>query len=182
MRPALFFAIATLSGLGLAVSAVDDFVDVLTSLTTECEALMGPASQVSVLNAPLFLLGAGPWATVVDGFADMAATLTAATSALPPTTQFTDDDSAAVADAFSSFSTAQRGVLISSFIREGTVFKAVPGVGKRIAGVIEVAAAAAETTVAIILDFEDDPDFERTVQTDMGSMRDAFEAAIAAVS
>lgn len=62
MRPAL-------SGLGLAVPIAQpnpaSIVAVLTSLTSKCQALKAPASQLSVLHAPLLLLGAGPWAVYI---------------------------------------------------------------------------------------------------------------------
>lgn len=66
MRPtALLFPLAALTGLGLAVpieTPLDptDIVDALTDITAVCEDLMGPASQINVVTAPLLLLGAGP--------------------------------------------------------------------------------------------------------------------------
>jgi len=64
MRPALFSIIAALSGLSLAQplpGPVGNIVAVLTSLTAQCQTLMAPANQLSIINAPLMLLGAGPW-------------------------------------------------------------------------------------------------------------------------
>lgn len=37
-------------------------IEMLMDLNTMCEDLMGPTRQLSVLNAPLALLGIGPWA------------------------------------------------------------------------------------------------------------------------
>lgn len=66
MRLALLSTFAALSGLGLAVPVAQpspaDIIAVFTSLTSKCQALMAPANQLSVINAPLLLLGSGPWA------------------------------------------------------------------------------------------------------------------------
>lgn len=67
MRPAaVLFPRAALFGLGLAVpidTAPDptDIIEIFTDLTTMCEDLKAPASQLSIFNAPLMLVGAGPW-------------------------------------------------------------------------------------------------------------------------
>lgn len=66
MRLALLSTFATLSGLGLAVPVAQpsptDIIAIFTSLTSKCQALVAPANQLSVINAPLLLLGSGPWA------------------------------------------------------------------------------------------------------------------------
>lgn len=67
MRPAaVHFSLAALFGFGRAVpigTAPDptDVIGIFTDLTTMCEDLKAPASQLSVFNAPLMLVGAGPW-------------------------------------------------------------------------------------------------------------------------
>lgn len=60
MRLTVLSILAVLSGLGVADPATH-ILDMLTDLTTLCEDLIVPASQLSVLNAPLLLFGAGPW-------------------------------------------------------------------------------------------------------------------------
>lgn len=53
---------AALSGLGIAQpNPTANVIATLNSLTTKCQSLMAPASQLSVFNAPLMLLGRGPW-------------------------------------------------------------------------------------------------------------------------
>lgn len=61
MRLAVLSTNAVLYGLGIAQSIPTYIIDILTDLTATCEGLLGPASQLSVLNAPLMLIGAGPW-------------------------------------------------------------------------------------------------------------------------
>lgn len=65
MRLAVLSTLAALSGLGIAQPDPTDIIEMLTDLTTICEDLMAPASQLTLLNAPLILIGAGPW-TVRD--------------------------------------------------------------------------------------------------------------------
>lgn len=62
MRLAVLSTPTALSGLGIAQPDPTDIIEILTDLTTICEDLMGPASQLTVLSAPLFFIGTGPWA------------------------------------------------------------------------------------------------------------------------
>jgi hypothetical protein len=75
----------------------------------------------------------------------MAATLTAATSALPPTTQFTADESVAVTDAFSSYSTAQTGVL-TSLSNSANVVNQIPAIGPPVTAAVQVVAMAVDVS------------------------------------
>lgn len=62
MRLALLSTIAALSGLGIAEPNAPELIAGFNSLTTKFQALLFPTSQLSALNAPLMLIGAGPWA------------------------------------------------------------------------------------------------------------------------
>lgn len=154
MRPAILSTLAALSGLGLTQPEFPGLVtpvDIIESAVTQSLALLGPANQLSALNAPLVLIGAGPWAvrtllrlpetvankqTVITGFTDIVETLIEATSALPPTGgQFTGSDALAITDAFHSFSAAQAG-LLGPVTQAASVVAMIPIVGTQVSEVL----------------------------------------------
>lgn len=104
MRLAVLSNIVALSGLAVTQPDPTDIIAALTSLTTQCEDLMGPASQLSVLNAPLMLLGGGPWVvrprcppfspktaadrqSIINGFVDLVTDLDQVPATPPPPRQ-----------------------------------------------------------------------------------------------
>lgn len=162
MRLAVLSTIAALSGLSLSQPGPTDLIDALASLITQCEDLVGPASQLSVLNAPLMLLGGGPWwydpavplspqrRLLTDSPSSTASSTSSPTSTKspprpPPTAQSTGDDAMAVANAFQGYGTAQRNVL-DSVARVGFVVKIIPAVGPPVAGVLQNTADAVEVS------------------------------------
>ena len=75
----------------------------------------------------------------------MAATLTAATSALPPNSQLTGNDALAVTDAFRSFSTVQTA-LLNTVAQAGGVVDMLPIIGPPVASAVEGVSAAVEAS------------------------------------
>ena len=59
-----FSILATLAALGsVAVAQLRPAVVVtnINTLTNKCKVLIAPAQQLSIVNAPLLLIGQGPW-------------------------------------------------------------------------------------------------------------------------
>lgn len=154
MRPAILSTLAALSGLGLTQPSPSHFVnlfDIIESSVAQAVALRRPANQMSVYNAPLMLIGAGPWAvrtllsppetvsnkqTVITGFTNIANTLTAANSAFPLPGQLTASDEQVLVDKFSSFSTTQ-AELVGVVVQAGGAVRMVPAVGPLVASAVQ---------------------------------------------
>jgi len=62
MRFSVLTTIAALTGSTLAQLKANDVVNNIQVLTTKSRNLLKPAEQLSIFNAPLLLLGQGPWA------------------------------------------------------------------------------------------------------------------------
>lgn len=63
MHPAILSTLAALSGVGLTQPSLPPLVtlvDIIESAIAQSLALLKPANQLSVLNAPLLIIGAGP--------------------------------------------------------------------------------------------------------------------------
>lgn len=65
MRPTILFTLAALSGLGQTQPSplkFEGIFNIIESAITQSINLLRPANQLTVANAPLMLIGAGPWA------------------------------------------------------------------------------------------------------------------------
>lgn len=74
--------------------------------------------------------------TIINGFTDIATTITAATPASPPTTKLTGTDALAVTNAFHSFSTAQTTLLDTVAQSAAGALAVVPFVGPPVTSVL----------------------------------------------
>lgn len=61
MRFSILTALAALCSVAVAQLSVNIVVTNVNALTDKCKALVVPAQQISITNAPLLLLGQGPW-------------------------------------------------------------------------------------------------------------------------
>ncbi|KAK1836754.1 hypothetical protein QBC39DRAFT_326199 [Podospora conica] len=143
MRFSIFSTVAAFSGLGLAVRVAQapnpaDIVAGITGITAKFQDLMGPAILLNPLNAPLMLIGGGPWATVLNGFTTIVTTITTASGSMPPVSpgsQLTGTDASAVIGAVSAL-TATVTSVVGTVAQAGSVVAVVPGVGPPLANVL----------------------------------------------
>ncbi|KAI1827273.1 UVI-1 [Xylaria intraflava] len=67
------------SGLAMAASAMaaatpQQIADGINSITQKSQALQTPAQSITVLNAPLIVIGQGPFPVLINGFTDIVST------------------------------------------------------------------------------------------------------------
>ncbi|KAM7186809.1 hypothetical protein V8F20_011242 [Naviculisporaceae sp. PSN 640] len=75
MRFSIFStALMALSGTVTATLRPDDLVTSIGTLTAKTQALLEPAGTLSLANAALLLVKAGPWQDILDGLSDITDT------------------------------------------------------------------------------------------------------------
>ncbi|KAK5662309.1 hypothetical protein OQA88_8215 [Cercophora sp. LCS_1] len=136
MRFSIFTTTATL-GVALAQLPAVDVVKNVETLTAKSQALLAPAQQLSITNAPLLLIGAGPWPTVIGGFTDIIATATGAIGAMSagPKASYGGDDATAIGNAFRVFVKAHQDLLNTLIGKAGFLTK-IPFVGPPVTAVL----------------------------------------------
>ena len=61
MRFSLLATLAALGSVAVAQLGPTEVVANVNALTDKCKSLVAPAQQLSIVNAPLLLIGQGPW-------------------------------------------------------------------------------------------------------------------------
>ncbi|KAK3898510.1 hypothetical protein C8A05DRAFT_47201 [Staphylotrichum tortipilum] len=70
-------AIALVAATVNAAATPQQIADGINSITQKSSALQGTAQSISVLNAPLIIIGQGPFPMLIAGFTDIVSTATA---------------------------------------------------------------------------------------------------------
>lgn len=78
------------AGLAMAASATaaatpQQIADGIKSITQKSQALQAPAQSITILNAPLIVIGQGPFPPIIAGFTDIVSTATVLISQLDGT-------------------------------------------------------------------------------------------------
>lgn len=69
----------------MAAASPQQIADSIDSLTQKSTALQGPAQSITLLNAPLIVIGQGPFPQIIAGFTDIVSTAAALISQLEGT-------------------------------------------------------------------------------------------------
>ncbi|KAK4149039.1 hypothetical protein C8A00DRAFT_38368 [Chaetomidium leptoderma] len=151
-----FSILTTLAALGsVAVAQMKATVVVqnIDILTTKSQSLIEPAKQLSISNAPLLVIGAGPWPKVILGFADIVATATLDVTAMStgPKTKYVGSEATAIADAFRAFVKVHQQ-LLDALIGVGGFITKIPFVGPPVAAVLKSVEKVVDTLAFGIID------------------------------
>jgi len=137
-------AIALLSSAAAALSATD-VVNDLAALTSKTLLLQAPASSINILNGPLYILGIGPFPTIVTGLTDIEKTggLDAISMLnVPALTDPTDESN--IYYAYRAFTSAQV-TLFTTLNNKADLFAALPLIGLPIASVLRLVKGTLDT-------------------------------------
>ncbi|KAI0405018.1 hypothetical protein F4802DRAFT_565379 [Xylaria palmicola] len=158
------------TGLALASTAMSaatpqQIADGIRSITQKSQALQAPAQSITVLNAPLIVIGQGPFPTLITGFQDIVSTATALVAQLPgsqPIRKRDDEERQHARDlvargpdadlVFSSFREFVRvhQTLLNILIGKAGVLAKVPVIGQPVATVLRSVEGVVDT-IAITL-------------------------------
>ncbi|KZM21325.1 uncharacterized protein EKO05_0008897 [Ascochyta rabiei] len=125
----LFVSAAALAVPVSAFLTPAQIVSTINVITTKSQALQVPAQSITLLNAPLIVVGLGPLPQIIFGFTDIVVTATGAIAQLPGTpTVLPGAPSDAIFDAFREFVRVHQ-VLLNILIGKAGLFNAVPFIG-----------------------------------------------------
>jgi hypothetical protein len=79
------FAPLALASTAFAAATPQQIVDGIKLITQKSQALQAPAQSITLVNAGLFAIGAGPFPTIIAGFSDIVSTANTLVAQLPNT-------------------------------------------------------------------------------------------------
>jgi hypothetical protein len=85
----IFTTSAVMAATALAALSPTQLSDGIRQLTAKSQALQGPAQSITIVNAPLIIIGQGPLPQLIVGFTDIVSTATVVISQLPGTSSIT---------------------------------------------------------------------------------------------
>ncbi|KAI8625350.1 hypothetical protein F5Y19DRAFT_450410 [Xylariaceae sp. FL1651] len=76
------FAPVAMAATAFAAATPQQVADSINSLTQKSQALQNPAQSITLINAPLIVIGQGPFPQLITGFTDIVSTATVLVSQL----------------------------------------------------------------------------------------------------
>ncbi|KAK1754236.1 UVI-1 protein [Echria macrotheca] len=164
---------------GLPASTVVQNIQVLT---TKSNALIGPAQQLSIVNAPLLSIGQGPWPTVITGLADIVITATSAITAMNNApggqgTPYVGDEATAIGNAFRTFVRVHQQ-LLGVLIGKAGFLTQIPFVGPPVAEVLRQVEGVVDTISFALIDGVEDS-VASVMKGDLAGLDGTIKVAIA---
>ncbi|KAI2633414.1 hypothetical protein GGS21DRAFT_134270 [Xylaria nigripes] len=147
MRFSTIFTGLTMAASAMAAATPQQIADGIKSITQKSLALETPAQSITIVNAPLIVIGQGPFPTIIAGFTDIVSTasmlasqLGAAKRSVPEKVHARDlmkrdADADLVFDAFREFVGVQQN-LLNILIGKAGPLTSVPMVGQPVATVL----------------------------------------------
>ncbi|KAK2766778.1 hypothetical protein FQN54_006092 [Arachnomyces sp. PD_36] len=133
---------AVMSVTALAAATPQQIADGLKSITQKSQELQGPAQSITVVNAPLIVIGKGPFPEIIAGFTDIVSTATTLASQMGSSaerrravTDTADADSDLIFNAFHEFTRVMQA-LLNILIGKAGILQEIPIVGGPVAAVL----------------------------------------------
>lgn len=158
----IFTGIA-MASTAMAAATPQQIADGINSLTQKSSALQGPAQSITILNAPLIVIGQGPFPQIIAGFTDIVSTATVLISQLAGTQPIQKRgemehardlsprgaDADLVFNAFRGFVRAHQ-ILLNILIGKAGILSKIPIIGQPVATVLRQVEAVVDS-IAITL-------------------------------
>jgi len=162
----------------VATLTAPQVVDNINIITGKSQALQSPANQINILSGPLFLVGLGPFPTLVLGFSDIVTTVSADITAMAGTPPFTvlsaEND---ILTAWTTFIQVHQA-LLNIIIGKAGLLNDLPLVGPPVAQVLRSLEAVVDTVALGVAAMV--PDVSISITAQAGDLHVTIEKAITA--
>ncbi|KFY04321.1 hypothetical protein V491_09388 [Pseudogymnoascus sp. VKM F-3775] len=159
--PKLFTAALAATSVVIAAATPQQIADGIKSITQKSQALQAPAQSITIVNAPLIVIGQGPFPQIIAGFTDIISTATTLSGQIGAAKRMArrqhvargpDDD--LVFNSFREFVRVNQQ-LLNILIGKSGVLTSVPLVGQPVATVLRSLEGIVDTiAISLISTFE----------------------------
>ncbi|KAI1109694.1 UVI-1 [Nemania sp. NC0429] len=172
----VFTAGALMAATVMAALTPAQIADSLKKLTDQSQKLQGPAQSITIVNAPLIIIGQGPLPAIIAGFTEIVTTASAAlsmSSDTPKITNQADDD--LVFDAFRGFVRAHQ-ILLNILIGKSGILTNVPFIGPPVATVLRNVEGVVDAIAFFLIDTAQGRTGD--IESEASSLGDTLDLAI----
>ncbi|KAI0868881.1 UVI-1 [Hypoxylon argillaceum] len=148
----IFTAGAIMATTAMAALTPAQIADSLKTITTQSQNLQGPAQSITIVNAPLIVIGQGPFPPIISGFTQIVTTATAAISQFDGTPKITNQaDADLVFGAFRTFVRVHQE-LLNILIGKAGILTQLPFVGPPVAAVLRSVEGVVDSVAIFLID------------------------------
>ncbi|KAK5651779.1 hypothetical protein OQA88_11646 [Cercophora sp. LCS_1] len=151
LRSIVTGALAMTAATASAAATPQQIADGLRSLTQKHQALQAPAQSITILNAPLIVIGQGPFPIIIAGYQDIVATGSALISQFPGTPAITGADADLVFNAFREHVRVSQATL-NVLIGKAGLLTNVPVIGPPVATALRGYEGIIDTIAITLID------------------------------
>ncbi|KAH8592201.1 hypothetical protein B0O99DRAFT_743960 [Bisporella sp. PMI_857] len=148
-------------------------------LATKSQTLIAPAQAMNITNAPLLLIGQGPWSQVITGFTDILTTGSQFVAGINPTSKFDGRDATSISDAWGTFVRVHQQLLHTLIGKGASQVTMVPFVGPPITAVLKSDESILDTIGVSLSGVIKDGTIDR-IKNDLGLLDQTLEQALKA--
>ncbi|TGJ78445.1 hypothetical protein E0Z10_g10309 [Xylaria hypoxylon] len=148
----IFSAGAVMAATAMAALSPQQIATGLKTVTDQSLKLQAPAQSISIVNAPLIIIGQGPFPTIIAGFTQIVTTVTATLSQLDGTGPVTNPaDADIIFNAFRGFVRVHQD-LLNILIGKAGILTKVPLIGQPVATVLRQVESVVDTIAISLID------------------------------
>ncbi|KAI1809996.1 UVI-1 [Poronia punctata] len=172
----IFAAGVAMAGAAMAALTPDQIADGIKQITKKSQDLQEPAQSITILNAPLLIIGQGPFPKLIAGFTDIVSTATVVISQFEGTQPITADaDATLVFDTFRGFVRVHQE-LLNILIGKAGILEKVPLVGQPIATVLRSVEGVVDTIAITLINTVESK--AKDLQSEANSLGQTLDLAI----
>ncbi|KAK2755043.1 hypothetical protein FQN54_006571 [Arachnomyces sp. PD_36] len=154
------FAGAVMATSALAALTPQQIVDGIGSLTSKAQEIQAPATEISIVNAPLIIIGQGPFPPIITKYTEFITISNTLIGQFHGTPQITGPDATKVFEAYREHVRVHQATL-NILIGKAGILQKVPFVGAPIAAVLRQVEANLDTIAVTLIE---------TVQSQAGDL------------
>ncbi|KAI0542708.1 UVI-1 [Xylaria digitata] len=148
----IFTAGAVMAATAMAALSPQQIADGLKTVTVQSQKIQTPAQSITIVNAPLIVIGQGPFPPIIAGFTEIVTTATVLISQLDGTQQVTSQaDADLIFNAFRAFVRVHQE-LLNILIGKAGILTKVPVIGQPVAAVLRQVEGVVDTIAITLID------------------------------
>ncbi|KAI0105774.1 UVI-1 [Nemania sp. FL0031] len=148
----IFTTGAVMAATAMAALSPAQIASGLKTVTTQSQKLQAPAQSITIVNAPLIVIGQGPLPTLIAGFTEIVTTATTIISQTDGTPKITNQaDADLVFDAFRGFVRVHQE-LLNILIGKAGLLTQVPFIGPPVAAVLRQVEGVVDSIAFFLID------------------------------
>ncbi|KAI0862910.1 UVI-1 [Xylaria cubensis] len=174
----IFTAGAVMAASAMAALTPSQIADNLNTITVQSRNLQVVAQSITIVNAPLIIVGGGPFPKIISGFTQIVTTATVSINSWDGTAPITTDaDAQLVFNAFRTFVRVHQD-LLNILIGKAGLLESVPVIGPPVAAVLRQIESVVDTLAIDLINTVQVATTSKNIESDANSLGGTLDLCI----